>query len=185
MAEFRFIKTSLDGAIIIEPEVYTDERGYFMETFNEAMFQENGLEVRFVQDNESMSVRGVLRGLHFQREKPQGKLVRVIRGEIFDVAVDLRKDSETYGEWTGVRLSDENRREFFIPEGFAHGFLALSDECIVNYKCTELYHPEYDSGIPWDDPDIGIDWPLEMVDDLIISEKDRNWKPLRENPVYL
>ncbi|BAZ99770.1 MULTISPECIES: dTDP-4-dehydrorhamnose 3,5-epimerase [Methanothermobacter] len=185
MAEFRFIKTSLDGAIIIEPEVYTDERGYFMETFNEAMFQENGLEVRFVQDNESMSVRGVLRGLHFQREKPQGKLVRVIRGEIFDVAVDLRKNSDTYGEWTGVRLSDENRREFFIPEGFAHGFLALSDECIVNYKCTELYHPEYDSGIPWDDPDIGIDWPLEMVDDLIISEKDRNWKPLRENPVYL
>ncbi|MGB4611341.1 MAG: dTDP-4-dehydrorhamnose 3,5-epimerase, partial [Methanothermobacter thermautotrophicus] len=143
------------------------------------------LEVRFVQDNESMSVRGVLRGLHFQREKPQGKLVRVIRGEIFDVAVDLRKNSDTYGEWTGVRLSDENRREFFIPEGFAHGFLALSDECIVNYKCTELYHPEYDSGIPWDDPDIGIDWPLEMVDDLIISEKDRNWKPLRENPVYL
>ncbi|NLU04542.1 MAG: dTDP-4-dehydrorhamnose 3,5-epimerase [Methanothermobacter sp.] len=185
MAEFRFIKTSLDGAIIIEPEVYTDERGYFMETFNEAMFQENGLEVRFVQDNESMSVRGVLRGLHFQREKPQGKLVRVIRGEIFDVAVDLRKNSDTYGEWTGVRLSDENRREFFIPEGFAHGFLALSDECIVNYKCTELYHPEYDSGIPWDDPDIGIDWPLEMADDLIISEKDRNWKPLRENPVYL
>ncbi|AAB86256.1 dTDP-4-dehydrorhamnose 3,5-epimerase [Methanothermobacter thermautotrophicus str. Delta H] len=185
MAEFRFIKTSLDGAIIIEPEVYTDERGYFMETFNEAIFQENGLEVRFVQDNESMSVRGVLRGLHFQREKPQGKLVRVIRGEIFDVAVDLRKNSDTYGEWTGVRLSDENRREFFIPEGFAHGFLALSDECIVNYKCTELYHPEYDSGIPWDDPDIGIDWPLEMVDDLIISEKDRNWKPLRENPVYL
>ncbi|MBC7111926.1 MAG: dTDP-4-dehydrorhamnose 3,5-epimerase [Methanothermobacter sp.] len=185
MAEFRFIKTGLDGAIIIEPEVYTDERGYFMETFNEALFRENGLEVRFVQDNESMSVRGVLRGLHFQREKPQGKLVRVIRGEIFDVAVDLRKNSDTYGEWTGVRLSDENRREFFIPEGFAHGFLALSDECIVNYKCTELYHPEYDSGIPWDDPDIGIDWPLEMVDDLIISEKDRNWKPLRENPVYL
>uniref|UniRef100_UPI003F778675 dTDP-4-dehydrorhamnose 3,5-epimerase n=1 Tax=Methanothermobacter thermautotrophicus TaxID=145262 RepID=UPI003F778675 len=183
--EFRFIKTSLDGAIIIEPEVYTDERGYFMETFNEAIFQENGLEVRFVQDNHSHSVRGVLRGLHFQREKPQGKLVRVIRGEIFDVAVDLRKNSDTYGEWTGVRLSDENRREFFIPEGFAHGFLALSDECHVNYKCTELYHPEYDSGIPWDDPDIGIDWPLEMVDDLIISEKDRNWKPLRENPVYL
>uniref|UniRef100_UPI003F7787A4 dTDP-4-dehydrorhamnose 3,5-epimerase n=1 Tax=Escherichia coli TaxID=562 RepID=UPI003F7787A4 len=183
--EFRFIKTSLDGAIIIEPEVYTDERGYFMETFNEAIFQENGLEVRFVQDNESMSVRGVLRGLHFQREKPQGKLVHVHRGEIFDVAVDLRKNSDTYGEWTGVRLSDENRREFFIPEGFAHGFLALSDECIVCYGCTELYHPEYDSGIPWDDPDIGIDWPLEMVDDLIISEKDRNWKPLRENPVYL
>uniref|UniRef100_UPI003F7783A9 dTDP-4-dehydrorhamnose 3,5-epimerase n=1 Tax=Methanothermobacter thermautotrophicus TaxID=145262 RepID=UPI003F7783A9 len=183
--EFRFIKTSLDGAIIIEPEVYTDERGYFMETFNEAIFQENGLEVRFVQDNHSMSVRGVLRGLHFQREKPQGKLVRVHRGEIFDVAVDLRKNSDTYGEWTGVRLSDENRREFFIPEGFAHGFLALSDGCHVNYKCTELYHPEYDSGIPWDDPDIGIDWPLEMVDDLIISEKDRNWKPLRENPVYL
>ncbi|WP_432703746.1 dTDP-4-dehydrorhamnose 3,5-epimerase [Methanothermobacter thermautotrophicus] len=185
MAEFRFIKTSLDGAIIIEPELYTDERGYFMETFNEAVFRENGLKIRFVQDNESMSVRGVLRGLHFQREKPQGKLVRVVRGEIFDVAVDLRKDSETYGEWTGVRLSDENRREFFIPEGFAHGFLTLSDECIVNYKCTELYHPEYDSGIPWDDPDIGIDWPLEMVDDLIISEKDRNWKPLRDNPVYL
>ncbi|MBE2900695.1 dTDP-4-dehydrorhamnose 3,5-epimerase [Methanothermobacter thermautotrophicus] len=185
MGEFRFRKTRLDGAFIIEPEVYMDDRGYFMETFNEAIFRENGLEVSFVQDNESMSVRGVLRGLHFQRKKPQGKLVRVIRGEIFDVAVDLRRDSETYGEWAGVRLSDENRREFFIPEGFAHGFLALSDECIVNYKCTELYHPEYDSGIPWDDPDIGIDWPLEMVDDLIISEKDRNWKPLRENPVYL
>ncbi|MEJ8542983.1 dTDP-4-dehydrorhamnose 3,5-epimerase [Methanothermobacter wolfeii] len=185
MGKFRFIRTELDGAVIIEPEVYSDERGYFMETFNESDFIDGGLDVRFVQDNESMSRRGVLRGLHFQLRKPQGKLVRVVKGEVFDVAVDLRRDSETYGEWTGVILSDSNRREFFIPEGFAHGFLALSDECILNYKCTRLYHPEYDSGIPWNDPDIGIEWPLDLVDELIISDKDRKWRPLRENPVYL
>lgn len=185
MGEFKFQKTRLDGAVIIEPEVYEDERGYFMETFNQALFRDHGLDITFVQDNESMSRRGVLRGLHFQMKKPQGKLIRALKGEIFDVAVDLRRDSETYGEWVGVFLSEENRREFFIPEGFAHGFLALADECIVNYKCTELYLPEYDSGIPWDDPDIGIEWPLEMVDELIISDKDRNWKPLKERPVYL
>lgn len=185
MGEFKFQKTRLDGAIIIEPQVYEDERGYFMETFNQALFRDHGLDITFVQDNESMSRRGVLRGLHFQTKKPQGKLIRAVKGEIFDVAVDLRRDSETYGEWVGVLLSEENRREFFIPEGFAHGFLALADECIVNYKCTELYLPEYDSGIPWDDPDIGIEWPLEMVDELIISDKDRNWKPLKERPVYL
>ncbi|ADL57963.1 MULTISPECIES: dTDP-4-dehydrorhamnose 3,5-epimerase [Methanothermobacter] len=185
MGNFRFQRTRLDGAIIIEPEVYGDERGYFMETFNQALFRDHGLDITFVQDNESMSRRGVLRGLHFQLKRPQGKLIRAVKGEIFDVAVDLRRDSETYGEWVGVHLSEENRREFFIPEGFAHGFLALADECIVNYKCTELYLPEYDSGIPWDDPDIGIEWPLELVDELIISDKDMNWKPLRERPVYL
>ena len=154
--------------------MFPDERGYFMETYNQKDFEEAGLGMTFVQDNQSMSVKGVLRGLHFQKQYPQGKLVRVVRGKVFDVAVDLRKDSQTYGKWFGVELSAENKKQFYIPEGFAHGFLVLSEEAEFCYKCTDFYHPGDEGGIKWDDPDIGIKWPLEEGTELVISEKDQN-----------
>lgn len=185
MGKFNFTKSRLEGALVIEPSIFEDERGYFMETYNMKEFEKAGLKVKFVQDNESKSKKGVLRGLHFQYKKPQGKLVRVIKGMIFDVAVDLRKDSPTYGQWEAIILSEENKKQFYIPEGFAHGFLVLSDHAIVNYKCTELYYPEYESGIRWDDPTLSIKWPLEQVDKIIISQKDKNWKTLEEKPVRL
>ena len=167
------------GLCIIEPSVYGDSRGYFMETYNQNDMKAEGLDMVFVQDNQSMSTKGVLRGLHFQKEHPQGKLVRVVRGEVFDVAVDIRKDSETYGKWFGVTLSAENKKQFYIPEGFAHGFLVLSDEAEFCYKCTDFYHPEDEGGIIFNDPAIGIEWP-KLDTDYRMSDKDKLWKTLGE-----
>ena len=170
----------IEGLYVIEPTVFKDERGYFVETYNQNDMKEAGLDMVFVQDNQSMSTRGVLRGLHFQKQFPQGKLVRVVRGKVFDVAVDLRSDSKTYGKWFGVELSAENMKQFYIPEGFAHGFLVLSDEAEFCYKCTDFYHPGDEGGLAWNDPEIGVEWPLEEGVDLIISEKDQKWKGLKD-----
>ena len=164
----------IDGLCLIEPTVHGDERGYFMETFNENDMKEAGLDYHFVQDNQSRSVKGVLRGLHFQKEHPQTKLVRVIRGEVFDVAVDIRPGSKTYGKYHGEILSEENKKQFLIPKGFAHGFLVLSDVAEFCYKCDEFYHPEDESGIIWNDPSIGIDWPAEGLA-LIMAERDKKF----------
>ena len=180
MAQFTFNKTSIEGVYIIENQVFGDERGYFMETYQKDLFDEAGLEFNFVQDNQSRSKKGVLRGLHFQYTQPQGKLVRVIKGEVFDVAVDLRPGSKTYGKWEGVILSEENKKQFYIPEGFAHGFLVLSDIAEFTYKCTDFYNPGDEGGIKWDDPEIGIEWPMDDIDELILSEKDQKWKTLAE-----
>ena len=171
--------TPIEGLRVITPTVFGDNRGYFMETYNAADFKEAGIDCTFVQDNQSASKKGVLRGLHFQINYPQGKLVRVIRGEVFDVAVDMRKGSATYGQWYGVRLSEENKKMFFIPKNFAHGFLVLSDYAEFTYKCTELYHPNDEGGIIYNDPDIGIDWPVDGME-LIFSEKDKKWPTLKE-----
>lgn len=173
MGKFNFIQTSIKGLYIIEPTIFGDERGYFMEAYCKRDFHEAGLAMDFVQDNESRSKKGVLRGLHFQTQKAQGKLVRVVEGEVFDVAVDLRKGSATFGKWEGVILSAENKKQFYIPEGFAHGFLVLSETATFQYKCTNYYAPEYEGGILWNDPDIGIVWPLEGVEEVILSEKDK------------
>lgn len=180
MGKIKVTNCEIEGLYIIEPAVFPDERGYFMETYNQRDFEEAGLGMTFVQDNQSMSVKGVLRGLHFQKQYPQGKLVRVVRGKVFDVAVDLRKDSQTYGKWFGVELSAENKKQFYIPEGFAHGFLVLSEEAEFCYKCTDFYHPGDEGGIRWDDPDIGIKWPLEEGTELVISEKDQKWSGLKD-----
>ena len=160
MGKITVTNCEIDGLYVIEPTVFPDARGYFVETYNQRDFEEAGLNMKFVQDNQSMSVKGVLRGLHFQKEHPQGKLVRVLRGEVFDVAVDLRKHSKTYGKWFGVVLSAENKKQFYISEGFAHGFLVLSDEAEFAYKCTDFYHPGDEGGIIWNDPSIGIEWPI-------------------------
>ena len=181
MGNFTFEKCGeIEGLYLIQPKVFGDNRGYFMETYNYNAFKEAGLDMVFVQDNQSMSTRGVLRGLHFQKQFPQGKLVRVVRGKVFDVAVDLRSDSKTYGKWFGVELSAENMKQFYIPEGFAHGFLVLSDEAEFCYKCTDFYHPGDEGGLAWNDPEIGVEWPLEEGVDLIISEKDQKWKGLKD-----
>lgn len=180
MGNFNFNKTSIDGVYIIEPKVFGDNRGYFMESYNGEHFKEAGLNMVFVQDNESKSSKGVLRGLHFQKKHSQGKLVRVTKGKVFDVAVDLRHGSETYGKWEGVILSEENKKQFYIPEGFAHGFLVLSDEAVFNYKCTDYYAPEYDGGVMWNDPDINIEWPLEGIEEIILSEKDKKHPNLKD-----
>lgn len=180
MSKFTFTKTSLEGVYVIEPTVFGDERGYFMETYHAEEFKKAGLDFNFVQDNQSKSKKGVLRGLHFQYTKPQGKLVRAIKGEVFDVAVDLRKDSPTYGQWEGIILSDENKKQFYVPEGFAHGFLVLSDEAEFVYKCTEFYDGSDEGGILWNDPNIGIEWPLNDIEDVSLSEKDMQWKSLQE-----
>lgn len=177
---FNFIETKIKDLYIIEPKVFGDDRGYFMESYNRRDFVEAGLDMVFVQDNESKSKKGVLRGMHFQTKFTQGKLVRATQGEVYDVAVDLRKDSPTYGQWEGVFLSAENKRQFYVPEGFAHGFLVLSDEAVFNYKCTNLYAPEYDGGLLWNDPEVGIEWPLDGIDEIILSEKDKNQKTLKE-----
>jgi len=179
MGKFKFNETKIKDLYIIEPTVFGDNRGYFMETYNYDEFKEAGLDMVFVQDNESKSKKGVLRGLHFQREYSQGKLVRVLNGEVFDVAVDLRKDSETYGKWQGVLLSGENKRQFYVPEGFAHGFLVTSDEAEFVYKCTNLYHPEFEGSIAWDDSDIGVEWPLDGIGDVLLSEKDKKAETLK------
>ena len=151
-----------------------------METYNYNDFKEAGIDCQFVQDNQSASKKGVLRGLHFQKEFPQGKLVRVVKGSVFDVAVDLRSDSETYGKWFGVELTEENKKQFYIPEGFAHGFVVLSDEAEFAYKCTDFYHPGDEGGLAYNDPEIGIDWPFEEGVELIISEKDKKWSGLKD-----
>lgn len=181
----------IEGLCIITPTVHGDERGYFVETYNANDMAEAGLDLTFVQDNQSSSKKGVLRGLHYQKNYPQGKLVRVIRGEVFDVAVDLRKDSETYGKWHGVILSEDNHKQFYVPKGFAHGYLVLSDWAEFCYKCTDFYHPGDDAGLTWNDPDIGIEWPdvvgeykgngscagYTMSDGtpLNINKRDENW----------
>ncbi len=180
MGKITVTPCDIEGLYVIEPTVFKDERGYFVETYNQNDMKEAGLDMVFVQDNKSMSTRGVLRGLHFQKQFPQGKLVRVVRGKVFDVAVDLRSDSKTYGKWFGVELSAENMKQFYIPEGFAHGFLVLSDEAEFCYKCTDFYHPGDEGGLAWNDPEIGVEWPLEEGVDLIISEKDQKWKGLKD-----
>ena len=169
----------IEGLCVIEPAVHGDARGYFMETYNEKDMKEASIDIHFVQDNQSMSTRGVLRGLHFQKQFPQGKLVRVVRGKVFDVAVDLRSDSKTYGKWFGVELSAENMKQFYIPEGFAHGFLVLSDEAEFCYKCTDFYHSDDEGGIAWNDPTINVAWP-ELDVPYRMSEKDKKWGRLGE-----
>ena len=180
MGKITVTPCDIEGLYVIEPTVFKDERGYFVETYNQNDMKEAGLDMVFVQDNQSMSTRGVLRGLHFQKQFPQGKLVRVVRGKVFDVAVDLRSDSKTYRKWFGVELSAENMKQFYIPEGFAHGFLVLSDEAEFCYKCTDFYHPGDEGGLAWNDSEIGVEWPLEEGVDLIISEKDQKWKGLKD-----
>lgn len=170
----------IDGLCIITPAVHKDSRGYFMETYNERDMKEAGIDITFVQDNQSASVKGVLRGLHKQKNFPQTKLVRVINGCVFDVAVDLRAGSATYGKWYGVELSAENKKQFLIPKGFAHGFLTLSDYAEFCYKCDDFFHPDDELGVAWNDPDIGVDWNIPEGMQLILSEKDKNQKPLRQ-----
>lgn len=176
---FTFTKTSIEGVIIVDVRSHGDDRGYFMETYKQPDFIKGGIDVDFVQDNQSLSTRGVLRGLHFQIDHPQSKLVRVVSGKVFDVAVDLRKGSSTYGKWEGVILSAENKRQFFIPQGFAHGFLVLSDAAEFCYKCDDIYHPNDEGGLMWNDPAIGIEWPALEGDrefdaaKIILSDKDR------------
>lgn len=180
MGKINVIQTKLEGVYIIEPKVFGDNRGYFMESYSKRDFEEAGLTMNFVQDNESKSKKGVLRGLHFQTQHTQGKLVRVVEGEVFDVAIDLREGSSTFGKWTGVTLTAENKKQFYIPEGFAHGFLVLSDTATFQYKCTDYYAPEYDGGVLWNDPDIGIEWPLEGIEEVLLSDKDQKQQTLKE-----
>lgn len=170
----------IEGLKVITPTVFGDARGYFMETYNYNDFKEAGIDQVFVQDNQSASVKNVLRGLHFQINYPQDKLVRVVVGEVFDVAVDLRPGSRTYGKWFGVTLSAENKKQFFIPKNFAHGFVVLSDYAEFAYKCTDFYHPNDEGGLKFDDPDIGIDWPVASKEDLIMSDKDTKWGGIKE-----
>ena len=196
MGQIKVTKCPIDGLYIIESKVHGDSRGYFMETYNQNDMREAGLDMVFVQDNQSMSVKGVLRGLHYQINYPQGKLVRVVRGRVFDVAVDLRPGSETYGQWYGLELSEENKKQFYISEGFAHGFLVLSDTAEFCYKCTDFYHPNDEGGLAWNDPQIGIRWPeltgvypghagaegytLSDGTALSLSEKDQKWPGIQK-----
>jgi dTDP-4-dehydrorhamnose 3,5-epimerase len=177
------IETALPGVLIIEPRVFGDARGFFMETWNAAAFHEAGLDLAFVQDNHSRSQKGVLRGLHFQNPGPQGKLVRVTRGAVFDVAVDLRASSPTFGQWVGVELSAQNQRMFWVPEGFAHGFLTLEDDTDFLYKCTALYAPQSEHTLMWDDPAVGIAWPLDGITP-IVADKDARGLTLADVPVF-
>lgn len=196
MGQIKVTRCPIEGLYIIEPAVHGDSRGYFMETYNQRDMEEAGLTMKFVQDNQSCSTKGVLRGLHFQKEFPQGKLVRAVKGRVFDVAVDLRSDSTTYGQWYGVELSEENKKQFYISEGFAHGFLVLSDIAEFCYKCTDFYHPGDEGGLAWNDPAIGIQWPeltgtyqgtpsadgyaLSDGTPLNISDKDQKWAGLKD-----
>ena len=186
----------IQGLCVIEPTVHGDSRGYFMETYNENDMKEAGLDMVFVQDNQSCSTKGVLRGLHFQKEFPQGKLVRVIKGSVYDVAVDLISNSETYGKYYGIELTEENKKQFYIPQGFAHGFLVLSDMAEFCYKCTDFYHPGDEGGMAWNDPEIGIQWPqvkgsyqgsasaegyvMEDGTALNLSDKDQKWLGIKD-----
>lgn len=196
MGQIKVTNCPIEGLYIVEPTVHGDNRGYFMETYNKRDMEAAGLNMEFVQDNHSMSVKGVLRGLHFQKQYPQGKLVRVIKGRVFDVAVDLRTNSPTYGQWYGVELTEENKKQFYISQGFAHGFLVLSDTAEFCYKVTDFYHPGDEGGLAWNDPTIGIQWPditgaypgsasadgYTLVDGtpLNLSEKDQNWSCLAD-----
>jgi dTDP-4-dehydrorhamnose 3,5-epimerase len=179
MGKINRIDTSIPDLFILEPKVFGDYRGYLLESYNRIDFAEIGLELDFVQDNMSRSTRGVLRGLHFQKKHTQGKLVKVTRGRVFDVGVDLRKGSPTYGQWEGAILDDESHRMLFLPEGFAHGFLVLSEIADFSYKCTDYYDPENEGGIIWNDPDIGIEWPLEGITPLL-SEKDKKLPRMKD-----
>lgn len=179
MGKFTFTETEIKGVYVIEPTVFGDHRGYFMETYSEQAFKEAGLDYTFVQDNQSSSRKGVLRGLHFQKIFPQTKLVRVLKGEVFDVAVDLRKGSETYGKWVGCLLSEENKKQFLIPRGFAHGFVVVSDYAEFAYKCDDFYHPEDEGGLIWNDPDVAVQWP--EVGEILLSEKDKKNPTLAES----
>ena len=178
---FKFEKTEIEGVYVIEPQKFGDHRGYFMEIYNESEFNKAGLNYKFVQDNQSKSKAGVLRGLHFQKIHPQAKLVRVLEGEVFDVAVDLRKNSKTYGKWVGVVLSAENNKQFMIPRGFAHGFLVLSETATFAYKCDDFYHPEDEGGIMWNDETVSVKWP--EVKEILLSEKDTKHPSLKESKV--
>ena len=180
MGQFQFTKTGIEGLVVVEPKVFGDNRGYFMETYNYNDFKAAGLDRVFVQDNQSKSKKGVLRGLHFQKKNPQGKLVRVVSGEVYDVAVDLRKGSDTYGKWYGVLLSAENKKQFYVPEGFAHGFVVMSETAEFVYKCTRFYDPSDEGGLMWNDPEIGIDWPVPENAELLLSEKDQHHQPLKD-----
>ena len=175
----KVISTSLKGVLLIEPSVFEDKRGFFMETYQQKKYMDSGIESNFIQDNLSFSVRGTLRGLHYQLPHAQAKLVQVIKGEIFDVTVDIRSGSPTFAKWTGVHLSGENRRQLYIPEGFAHGFCVLSETAIFMYKCSDFYSPDSERGILWSDPDIGVDWPIENP---VLSEKDHNYDYLKDIP---
>ena len=170
----------IEGLKVITPTVHEDARGYFIETYHYEDFKAAGIDQVFVQDNQSASVKGVLRGLHFQIQYPQAKLVRVLKGEVYDVAVDLRPGSKTYGKYYGVLLSEENKKQFFVPKDFAHGFLVLSDVAEFAYKCTDFYHPGDEGGLAWNDPEIGVSWPIEEGMELIISEKDQKWGGLSQ-----
>ncbi|MFL6200974.1 MAG: dTDP-4-dehydrorhamnose 3,5-epimerase [Thermoanaerobaculia bacterium] len=174
----KFLPTDLEGVIVVEPRVFPDDRGYFLETWHQEKFAAGGIPDLFVQDNHSYSIRGTLRGLHAQLRHPQGKLVRAVQGEIFDVAVDIRPGSPTFGRWVGERLSGENFRQLWVPPGFAHGFCVLSETAHVLYKCTEVYRKEDEIGILWNDPAIGIDWPLPLDTEPLLSDKDRDARPL-------
>lgn len=196
MGQIKVTKCSIDGLYIIEPVIHGDARGYFVETYNQRDMMAAGLNMTFVQDNQSMSVKGVLRGLHFQKQYPQGKLVRVIKGRVYDVAVDLRPESKTFGQWYGLELNAENNKQFYISEGFAHGFLVLSDTAEFCYKVTDFYHPGDEGGLAWNDPDIGIEWPeiiglysgtpsaagytLSDGTALLLSDKDQQWCGIKE-----
>lgn len=180
MGKIKVTTCDIEGLKVIEPTVFGDERGYFVETYNYNDYKEVGIDMNFVQDNQSMSKKGVLRGLHFQINFSQDKLVRVISGEVFDVAVDLRKDSATFGKWFGVNLSAENKKQLFIPKNFAHGFLVLSDTAEFSYKCTDFYHANDEGGILWNDPEIGVEWPIPEGMELIISDKDKLWTGIKE-----
>lgn len=171
MGNFSFTKTGIEGLVIVETKLYGDDRGFFTETYNKREFEQAGITARFVQDNHSKSVKGVLRGMHFQIKNPQGKLVRVISGEVFDVALDMRPDSGSFGNWFGISLSEENRRQLYIPEGFAHGFYVLSDTAQFVYKCTQFYHPEDEGGVRYNDERAGIEWPC-AGSEPIVSTKD-------------
>ena len=180
MSKIKVTKCDIEGLYVIEPTVFGDSRGYFMETYNQNDFHEAGLDMVFVQDNQSMSTKGVLRGLHFQKQFPQGKLVRAVRGRVFDVAVDMRQNSPTFGKWFGVELSAENKKQFYISEGFAHGFYVLSDEAEFVYKCTDFYRPGDEGGVLWNDPDIGIDWPIPEGETPLLSDKDTKWQGIKD-----
>lgn len=173
MGKFNFIKTEIEDLILVEPTVFGDSRGYFMETYQKEEFKAGGIDVDFVQDNQSCSGKGVLRGMHFQKKNPQGKLVRVVSGAVYDVAVDLRKDSETYGKWQGFVLSAENKKQLYVPEGFAHGFLVISDSAEFVYKCTRYYDGADEGGLMYNDPDLNIDWSAHFDGAFIISDKDK------------